>query len=632
MNQKFRKLQKHWLIKCLAVGLLAAGSLVADPVRRTPTTSSASASSFVSNEVLVTYRSYVSEQMASSLAQLSAGGGDARVLQHLPRDKGPVVLARLRGLSVGEAIEQISRDPNVEAVQPNYIYHATAAPNDTSYGDLWGLKNTGQTISSPVYASNNPGTAGKDIDAETAWNTITNCSSTVVAVIDGGVNYNHNDLASNMVSGSYTCPGGTGTYGCDFVGTGDNDPMDLNGHGSHVAGTIGARGNNSSGVSGVCWQASILAVRVLNTSGSGTTADIVEGLNFAIGTGVGQGNAKVVNMSLGGPSFDSLFNSALTTAQSNDVVVVVAAGNSTQNHNVTASYPCDYSQDNIICVAAVTQTYALATFSDYDSNSTASNRRVDLGAPGVNVRSTYFGTSTQIADTFNTSGTLNWTNPTSSWTYSTCLGPSMMATPTTWCSATPAPGAFLSSRVYKNFDLSAYNGAYVQYGAWIDLNDSGDSFSFAFNAFGGDPFSGGTVTSYSGAIHTGNFVTLSADISNCTTAACTLGFRYSTGSGSNAGADGVAIAGFSVYGQTVNNTTYSLLNGTSMAAPHVAGIATMVRARNPNFSYTDVLAAIIAGGDAETSMSTTTRYGIVADAAGSLKYIPATTGVSLSVP
>lgn len=592
--------------------------------------------SFRTNEVIVKYKKHISAFAAMNNSQQAFGSTTVRALMHTPAGEGPTHLIKaLRSKSVDEAIADFANNPDVEFAQPNYIYHATAVPNDPQYGQLWGLKNSAQSITSPIYTTNNPGTTGRDINAETAWNTITNCSSVVVAVVDSGVNYTHEDLAANMVSGSYTCPGGTGTRGCDFVGTGDNNPMDVNGHGTHVAGTIGAVGNNGTGTTGVCWTAQILAVRVLDASASGTTADIVEGLNFAAGTSAGQGNAKVINMSLGGPSFDTAFNNALTTAQNNGAVVVVAAGNATQNHNTTPSYPCDYAQSNIICVAAVDQSYAIATFSDFDTNATAANRKVDIAAPGTNIRSAYFGTTTTINDTFNTSGSLNWTLAgDGGWAYSTCSGnlPASLITPPGWCAGT-IPGNFINNRAYKNFNLSGYSAAVVNFVAWVDLKQTGDHWAVFASSTGGDPWLfGTTLIDVTGVLNMTTAEPLSFDISACNTAACTIGFQYQTDFNNNVADDGVLVSSFSISGQSVTTNAYQLENGTSMAAPHVAGIAALIRARNPSYTVTDTVNAILEGGDAIAGLAANTKSGRVADANGSLLYIPDTTGLALVSP
>lgn len=205
--------------------------------------------------------------------------------------------------TIEEAVVRAKRDPAVEYAEPKYYYYAqAAAPNDTDFGKLWGLNNTNQTITSPSYTTNNPPGAaavGKDMNVLGAWDVTTSCSSIIVAVLDTGINYNHEDLADNMWDGSASCldkngatiGGGCPNHGWDFA-SGDNDPKDEEGHGSHVAGTIGAVGNNNKGISGVCQTAKLMSVRVLGVGG-GSNASVADGIYFAVRNG-----AKVINMSL----------------------------------------------------------------------------------------------------------------------------------------------------------------------------------------------------------------------------------------------------------------------------------------------------------------------------------------------
>ncbi|MDH4199628.1 MAG: S8 family serine peptidase [Spirochaetia bacterium] len=608
---------------------------------------------FAPGEVLIQYKKNVGQSYADALTQLR-GNTLKRTLSHTPQNTGPIQLATVRqGITVEEAIAEYAQNANVEYAQPNYIYHAASAPNDAKYGQLWGLKNTGQTLTDPGiwYTTNNPGTSGKDINIESAWGVISDCSSVVVAVVDTGINYTQEDLAANMATGSYSCPVGTGTYGCDFVGVGTNNPMDLAGHGTHVAGTIGARGNNSLGSTGICQTAKLLAVRVLDATGSGYTSDIVEGVNFAAGTATGQGKAKIINMSLGGGGYDALFESAIVSAQSNDVVVVVAAGNSALDHSVpsNASYPCDYPDSNIICVAAADQKYQMASFSDYDANSNVDARNVDVGAPGTNIYSTYFGTSTDIITTTTPpyDDFTGWTYGTAGWAYNnTCFTSSGVGVASLltqqFCGIVSGgtspfvPANSLDSRVYKNFNLSAvYSAVIASFYAWIDLSDSLDYFYANYNKNGGDPFVTGStnIAWTNGPLHTGGFVgPLSADLSACNTTTCAIGFQYKTGvTGNNSAYDGIGIIYVSITGQTISANSYAYENGTSMASPHVAGIAALVRARNPKYAYSDVVNAVLAGGDPEPAFTSATKSGNVADAYGALKYIPEPTGVTVAL-
>jgi subtilisin family serine protease len=249
---------------------------------------------------------------------------------------------------------------------PNYVYTSSLTPNDASYSVLYGLTQT---------------------KTNDAWNFTTGSASVVVAVIDTGVQYTHPDLAANTwtnpgeVAGDSTDNDGNGyvddVHGFDFV-TGDGDPLDQNGHGTHVAGTIGAVGNNSIGVVGVNHTVSIQALRVLDASGSGFTSDIIEAVNYAAANG-----ADVINMSLGGPGYSPVFEAAIRDAGTAGVLVVVAAGNESANNNVTPSYPANYGLSNMISVAATDDEDRLASFSNYGSST------VQLAAPGVSIASTY---------------------------------------------------------------------------------------------------------------------------------------------------------------------------------------------------------------------------------------------------
>ena len=295
------------------------------------------------------------------------------------------------GQTMESALAAYRNDPNVEYVQPNYLYRATAAPNDTQYGQLWAFSNAGQTVTAGTYAPN-AGTVGDDMHIEAAWGRITDCSSVVVALLDSGVNYSHEDLAANMWNGGSSFP----HHGHDFVDD-DDDPMDPSGHGTHLAGIIGAVGNNFSGTTGVCQRASIMAVRVLDAAGNVTTATVLQGINFAVTNG-----ARVINMSfVGGGSFDQLFSDAITNAQNSDVVVVAVAGNETGDNDAAgaARYPCNFTQPNLVCVAALDQNYALANFSNWGASS------VDVGAPGANILSAWAGAGLDNASYNTFSGT-----------------------------------------------------------------------------------------------------------------------------------------------------------------------------------------------------------------------------------
>src|SRR3954452_13502008 len=235
--------------------------------------------------------------------------------------------------------------------------------NDPSFGAQWALENTGlQWIWSGARWYH--GTAGDDINVRAAWDAAGTEATPTVAIVDSGVDLEHPDLKTNIASG-----------GKDFV-DGDNVPADQNGHGTHVAGTIGAVGNNATGVTGVAWKAHLLPVRVLNANGSGSVSTVIKGEQYAATAG-----AKVVNMSLGGASPSQAEYDTLRAASG--TLFVVAAGNDSANVDTTDSYPCAYDLPNVICVAATGGDDELASFSNYSGSS------VDMAAPGVDILSTY---------------------------------------------------------------------------------------------------------------------------------------------------------------------------------------------------------------------------------------------------
>lgn len=282
--------------------------------------------------------------------------------------------------SLSEVLDSLNSDPQVELAEPDYLASADVTPNDTYFTSLWGMNNTGQTI------YGNVGTVDADIDAPEAWNTITDCSAAVVGIIDSGIDYTHPDLAANM----WQNPGEIASngidddangyiddiYGYDFA-DGDNDPMDENNHGTHVAGTIGAIGNNSAGVVGVCWRAKLAALRFLDDTGHGWNSDAIEAINYAHIEGF-----RITNNSWGGDTYDPLLYAAIQAVQ-NEQVFVAAAGNDNINTDVTPHYPSSYSLANIISVTTTKNDDS--QYYNYGATS------VDLGAPGRYIYSTLPG-------------------------------------------------------------------------------------------------------------------------------------------------------------------------------------------------------------------------------------------------
>jgi subtilisin family serine protease len=518
--------------------------------------------------------------------------------------------------TVETALAGYRDDPNVEYAQPNYIYHAALVPGDPQYGQLWAFRNTGQTVTGANFPPAN-GTPGDDMNIEKAWGQITNCSSVIVAVVDTGVNYTQEDLAPNMWNGNPK-------HGDDFVGI-NHDPMDLNGHGTHIAGIIGAVGNNGLGTAGVCWTASIMAVRVLDATGAGDDVTITQGVNFAVANG-----AKVINMSLGGAGFSQALSDAITAAQNSGVVVVVAAGNDGVNNDVSGNdtFPCNFPQQNLVCVAALNPNYALASFSNFGATS------VDVGAPGTNILSTFAGTATTTNDNFTIA---TWTT-SGGWAHGTLGISGNNFVPGATFNALVNPSAYLSpgvtyannadNRIYKNFNLAGKDMATLNFSAQVDIA-ANDSLNVNYKSAGGDPFAGGTQL-IGGPGTTPGIVDLTFDLSPCLSATCTVGFQL-TSDAVTTTAKGAGIAFFSIDTLQLNNNTYQIETGTSMATPMVAGLATMLRAFNPQYTFADTVNAIKNGGRSVPALAGKTTSGRAVDAMSSLAFINPPTGLSATV-
>ena len=296
---------------------------------------------------------------------------------------------RSRSRNVAALLQDLALHPEIALVEPNYIVHSTAAPNDPLFASLWGLQNTGQVIGGVA------GVPGADIGAVPAWGVTTGSRVNVVAVIDTGVDYTHPDLAANIwsaptaftvVIGGVTivCP--AGSHGFNAVAN-TCDPRDDNDHGTHVSGTIGAGGNNAAGVAGVNWTASIMAAKFLDATGSGTTAGAINAIEFAIQAkaafaATAGANVRVLSASWGGGGFSQALLDEINRANTNGMLFVAAAGNGAANNDPGGFYPADYNAPNVIAVAATTDTDALASFSNYGPQT------VHLGAPGVSILST----------------------------------------------------------------------------------------------------------------------------------------------------------------------------------------------------------------------------------------------------
>ena len=284
-----------------------------------------------------------------------------------------------KGQSLQEVVAAYNEDPDVEYAELNYIVSTNLTPNDPLYPLQWPLNNIGQDY--PVSSTkNSSGTPDCDIDAPEAWDIHTTSPEIVVAVVDTGVDYAHRDLQGNMWVNEVELNGTEGLdddgngyiddiYGYDFIND-DNDPMDDNAHGTHCAGIIAAAGDNGLDITGICWNAKIMALKFLNPLGYGNIEDAITALYYAVENG-----ADVTSNSWSGGGYSKTMEEVINYAYSQGVITVAAAGNDGADSPI---YPAYY--ENVIAVAATDSNNQKAYFSNYGD-------WVDIAAPGVYILS-----------------------------------------------------------------------------------------------------------------------------------------------------------------------------------------------------------------------------------------------------
>ncbi|MEM7131917.1 MAG: S8 family serine peptidase [Chloroflexota bacterium] len=296
-----------------------------------------------------------------------------------PTGDPTIALDVIRHGQISRLVEQQSAEQNGSQL--------TDGTNDPRYLEQWALNNSGQT----------GGTPDADIDAPEAWSIVTE-TEIIIGIIDSGIQYTHRDLRNNMwinpgeIADNGIDDDGNGyiddIYGWDFYDN-DNDPNDENGHGTHIAGTVAAQGNNGTGVTGVAWRAKLMALRFMNAEGWGYLSDALAAVEYATAMG-----ANITNNSWGGVDFVNAMYAAVAKAGDANVLFVSAAGNEGNDNDVTPSYPSSYDLENVISVASTNAHDDLSSFSNYGAAS------VDLAAPGSYILSTipdsyglYSGTS-----------------------------------------------------------------------------------------------------------------------------------------------------------------------------------------------------------------------------------------------
>jgi len=342
--------------------------------------------SFGRPEVLVKFKAGVSQQ---AIEQLTARFHD-RVEDRIESVDGLEAIDDLDNAAAANVVSEYQQLAEVEYAEPNYDIELDAfegplvpvLPHDPQFNDQWALANSGQR----------GGKQGADISATLAWATTTGSDKVVVAVLDSGVDYTHEDLAGNM----WMRPASMAPYQDNELGTIDDeygfnaidrasDPMDENGHGTHCAGIIGAEGENNIGIAGVNWKVQIMPLKFMNAGGFGTTKDAIEAINYVIDRKKAGVNVRIISASWGSTQRSRALGEVIRKAYENDILFVAAAGNSTTNNDRNPHFPSSYNVPNVVSVAALDRHDQLAKFSNYGVKSVA------IAAPGVDILSTWLG-------------------------------------------------------------------------------------------------------------------------------------------------------------------------------------------------------------------------------------------------
>jgi len=340
----------------------------------------------VPGEIIVKYKAGIEESVIQNSLQRAGlrilRGSEALGFLHCATNTVTVQ-------AVTGALEACKADPNIEYVEPNYYLYAVETipegepfavkqgsprvPNDPRFGEQWNMRNGNDA----------------DIDGPEAWATQTGSNDVLVAIIDTGIDYNHEDLQEQMWRNPGESGDGKENNGLDDDNNGykddyrgwnfvfdNNDPYDNNQHGTHVSGTVGAVGNNGKGVAGVNWRVKMMAIKFLDQNGSGTTEDAAEAIIYATKMG-----AKVLSNSWGGGENSRTLQDAIQYASDRGVLFIAAAGNESSNTDRTANYPSTYDVPNVVAVASSDRNDALSSFSNYGRYT------VDLAAPGSSILS-----------------------------------------------------------------------------------------------------------------------------------------------------------------------------------------------------------------------------------------------------
>ena len=572
------------LVGLLAALLLGAPASAAPAARPLPAAVAPATPEAVPNEILVRFKSNAdgSERAAARRAARVKFARDMRA-------EGAQVVEVEEGQSVGAAVRVLGRQGPVEHATRNWIFRASATvPNDPrlAAGELWGLQKIG---------------------APDAWDLFKAAPDVVVAVVDTGVRYDHPDLDGNIWSNPLeTADGADGAdpgglvddlRGWDFIDH-DNDPTDLNEHGTHVAGTIAAEGNNGEGITGVAWDAQIMPVRVLDENGTGSGDAVGDGLAYAAQMG-----AKVVNASLGAPIDDAglAFYTDIFEAFP-QTLFVLAAGNGGadgvgDDNDAEPHGPCNSAAANVVCVAATGESDELAMFSNFGATT------VDIAAPGQGTMSTVPKVAATGAVHVFDGGLTGWSTAGSvggSWTtfaYETGGTDRFLNELPTGGDYSFSHGEDLRLTSTTPFDLSGKKGCLLVHGLYHQYDFGRDALLVQTSL---DGAAWTTRASFTGT--NGGMQTTATNLHSDGRPSVYIRFRTiaddTTGTVPEGGWFGSAIDDLRIECQaTPDASSYRTMDGTSMATPHVAGVATLLFGARPFADVAQVKTWLLTSGD-----------------------------------